>query len=41
MVEAMSAGAFPIQSENSAASEFLIHEVLGCIVDPWNLEKIF
>jgi len=40
MVEAMSAGAFPIQSENSAASEFLIHEVSGGIVNPWNLDQI-
>ena len=40
MVEAMSYGAFPIQSENSAAPEFLINEVTGGVVDPLNIQQI-
>ena len=40
LVEAMQSGAFPIQSKNSAAGEFLIHGKSGFIVDPWDLESI-
>jgi glycosyltransferase involved in cell wall biosynthesis len=40
LVEAMQSGAFPIQSENSAAEEFLIHGESGFIVDPWDLDSI-
>jgi glycosyltransferase involved in cell wall biosynthesis len=40
MVEAMSYGAFPIQSENSAAPEFLINEFTGGVVDPLNIREI-
>jgi glycosyltransferase involved in cell wall biosynthesis len=40
MVEAMSCGAFPIQSQNSSAPEFLTHGVTGGVVDPWNIEEI-
>jgi glycosyltransferase involved in cell wall biosynthesis len=40
LVEAMQAGAFPIQSENSAAGEFLIQGKSGFIVDPWDLDSI-
>ena len=40
LVEAMRAGAFPVQSENSAADEFLIHGKTGFIVDPWDLNTI-
>lgn len=40
LVEAMQAGAFPIQSENSAAGEFLIQGESGFIVDPWDLDSI-
>jgi glycosyltransferase involved in cell wall biosynthesis len=40
LVEAMQAGAFPIQSENSAADEFLIQGESGFIVDPWDLDSI-
>jgi glycosyltransferase involved in cell wall biosynthesis len=40
LVEAMGAGAFPIQSENSCAVDFLIHGDSGLIVDPWDIEGI-
>lgn len=40
MVEAMSYGAFPIQSQNSSAPEFLTHGVTGGVVDPWNIGEI-
>lgn len=40
MVEAMAHGAFPIQSENSAASEFIEHGISGMILDPWDIQKI-
>lgn len=40
MVEAMSTGCFPIQSQNSAASIFLKHGVSGFIVDPWEIEDV-
>ena len=40
LVEAMQAGAFPIQSENSAADKFLVHGINGFVVNPWNLELI-
>ena len=40
LVEAMQAGAFPIQSENSAADDFLIQGESGFIVDPWDLDSI-
>jgi glycosyltransferase involved in cell wall biosynthesis len=36
----MQAGAFPIQSENSAAGKFLDHGINGFVVNPWNLELI-
>ena len=37
LLEAMQAGAFPIQSENSGVKEFLTHGESGFIVDPWDL----
>lgn len=40
MVEAMMHGAFPIQSKNSSAPEFLTHEITGGVVDPWDLSEI-
>lgn len=40
MVEAMSNGAFPIQSKNSAAPDFLVNEVTGGVVDPNDLQEI-
>ena len=40
LVEAMQAGAFPIQSKNSAADKFLVHGINGFVVNPWNLELI-
>lgn len=40
MVEAMSKGCFPIQSENSSASIFLRDSSTGFIVDPWELTDI-
>ena len=40
MVEAMANGVFPIQSENSAAPDFLESGVTGGIVDPWNIDEI-
>ena len=40
LVEAMSNGAFPIQSINSAASYFISQGKNGYIVDPWDLDGI-
>jgi glycosyltransferase involved in cell wall biosynthesis len=40
MVEAMGAGTFPIQSENSAAIDFIEDGVNGFIVDPWDLQSL-
>jgi len=40
MVEAMSTGCFPIQSQNSAAGIFLKPGVSGFIVDPWEIDDI-
>lgn len=40
MVEAMAHGTFPIQSRNSAASDFLVNGVSGGIVDPWDISGI-
>jgi hypothetical protein len=40
MVEAMGAGTFPIQSENSGARDFLVDGVNGFIVDPWELPSL-
>jgi glycosyltransferase involved in cell wall biosynthesis len=40
MVESMEYGAFPIQSENSAANSFIEHTKSGFIVDPWDLPAI-
>jgi glycosyltransferase involved in cell wall biosynthesis len=40
MVEAMEQGAFPIQSQNSAASSFIKDGITGYIVDPWDITSI-
>lgn len=40
LVEAMQSGTFPIQSENSAAKDFLVNGTNGFIVDPWNFDSI-
>jgi glycosyltransferase involved in cell wall biosynthesis len=40
MAEAMASGVFPIQSENSAASDFIEDGVNGYIVDPWDISKL-
>jgi glycosyltransferase involved in cell wall biosynthesis len=40
MVEAMIYGAFPIQSQNSSAPEFLTNGVSGGVVDPWNIQEV-
>jgi glycosyltransferase involved in cell wall biosynthesis len=40
MVEAMSHGAFPIQSSNSSAPDFLLSGVTGGVVDPYDIEGI-
>lgn len=40
MVEAMAHGVFPIQSKNSAASDFLVHGLSGGVVDPWDISEI-
>lgn len=40
MVEAMICGAFPIQSKNSSASEFLVSEINGGVVDPWDIQEV-
>ena len=40
MVEAMSNGAFPIQSENSSAPQFLKNWISGGVVNPWRIDEI-
>jgi len=40
MVEAMTYGAFPIQSLNSSAPTFLVNGVTGGVVDPWRTQEI-
>ena len=40
MAEAMASGTFPIQSENSAASDFIKDGVNGYIIDPWDISKL-
>jgi glycosyltransferase involved in cell wall biosynthesis len=40
MVEAMTYGAFPIQSQNSSAPKFLTNGVTGGVVDPWNIHEV-
>jgi len=40
LVEAMQYGAFPIQSEKSAAKDFLVNGKNGFVVDPWDLDLI-
>jgi glycosyltransferase involved in cell wall biosynthesis len=40
MVEAMSTGCFPIQSEHSAAGLFLEDGISGFIVNPWAISEI-
>ncbi len=40
MVEAMNYGVFPIQSLNSAASDFIENSVNGFIVDPWDIAML-
>lgn len=40
MVEAMMNGAYPIQSENSAASEFIHNGLSGESIDPWDLTRL-
>ena len=40
MIEAMSYGAFPIQSRNSAAPDFILDGISGGVVDPWDIKKI-
>jgi hypothetical protein len=40
MVEAMSQGCFPVQSENSAAPIFLQNFKSGIVVDPWDIPRI-
>ena len=40
LIEAMQAGAFPIQSSNSAGKDFIVQGENGFLVDPWNIESI-
>jgi glycosyltransferase involved in cell wall biosynthesis len=40
LVEAMQAGAFPIQSSNSAGKDFITHGENGYLVEPWNIDSI-
>jgi len=40
LVEAMQAGAFPIQSTNSAGKDFIVHGENGFLVEPWDIESI-
>jgi Glycosyl transferases group 1 len=40
MVEAMQHGAFPIQSQNSGAPEFIQQGISGFIVDPWDFDGV-
>ena len=39
-VEAMTAGCFTIQSQNSAAQEFIVNGKNGFLVDPWGFNEI-
>jgi glycosyltransferase involved in cell wall biosynthesis len=40
LIEAMQAGAFPIQSSNSAGKDFIVHGENGFLVEPWDIESI-
>jgi glycosyltransferase involved in cell wall biosynthesis len=40
LVEAMQAGAFPIQSSNSAGKDFIVNGQNGFLVEPWDIESI-
>lgn len=40
MVEAMIYGAFPIQSQNSAAPQLLVNGLSGGVVDPWSIQEV-
>ena len=40
LIEAMQAGAFPIQSSNSAGKDFIVQGENGFLVDPWDIESI-
>lgn len=40
LLEAMQAGAFPIQSSNSAGKDFIVHGRNGFLVEPWDIESI-
>jgi glycosyltransferase involved in cell wall biosynthesis len=40
MIESMQNGAFPIQSLNSCAPEFIQHGISGFVVDPWDISEI-
>jgi hypothetical protein len=40
MIEAMQSGAFPIQSKNSGAPDFIQHGVSGFVIDPWNFDEV-
>ncbi len=40
LVEAMQAGAFPIQSLNSAGKDFIAHGESGFLVEPWDIDSI-
>jgi glycosyltransferase involved in cell wall biosynthesis len=40
LVEAMQAGAFPIQSSNSVGKDFIVHGENGYLVEPWNIDLI-
>jgi glycosyltransferase involved in cell wall biosynthesis len=40
LVEAMQAGAFPIQSSNSAGKDFIVHGENGFLVEPWDIDSI-
>jgi glycosyltransferase involved in cell wall biosynthesis len=40
LLEAMQAGAIPIQSSNSAGKDFIVHGENGFLVEPWDIESI-
>ena len=40
LVEAMQAGAFPIQSANSVGKDFIVHGENGFLVEPWDIQSI-
>jgi glycosyltransferase involved in cell wall biosynthesis len=40
MIESMQTGAFPIQSVNSCAPEFIQDGISGFIVDPWDISRL-